>query len=434
MAMATYNWEETMLPNNTYGNYSRITFSPMVFGATSGCIIRKFSVLSGDSSYGWDRTVPLRVVIREDAEMGAVLATSTNTQVMDGANVFYEFNFSGNTQLAANGNYRVVFEKENDNQTAWVEALVNLRVAGMSGPQAIYFGYSKNNRPITKWTYEMNPDAALTMSVWENWGFESIAKGPIGERGPTGEIGEIGNQGPIGPTGATGPVGPQGMQGAPQSGDKGASAAPCYSLGGAEITQVLYRKSPIVDVTLNLYDISILHADAEVFGGGDEVVADVLGTPIELTVSPHTTAGTFILNGEIKVKLTYPNSSSETCIAAIQIVVIENGETMVAQTSMSYGGIRIYYNTDTKRLTVKFLSRGYETNIYLDPAFTFSPPRQYLQHQADTNPTYGDVRAVATSGGIAQAYCALIDLLATYLPSLTQKQIASMKAIYGYAQ
>lgn len=427
MGMRTYNWTETIEPNNTYGNYPKIHFSPVAFDAAHSCIVRSFSVMSGDSSYGWDRDIPLRAAIR-DGDTGPDLAVSTNTNTMDSADTFYEFQFAADATLSPNGNYLIVFEKQNSQQQ-WVEAFVNLRVAGLSVPQEIYFGYSVYNRPITKWTYLMNPNASLTMGVWDGWEFANIAQG---EAGPRGSYGPFGGLGPTGPTGGTGPTGFEGPVG--RAGDagptvKGAAGATARLYAPTGSYWLIYRKA-----SYSFYGYTGRY-NYTLYGPVTAAEGDGL---IILTVSDGSTQGTKRITGTAYFREVHVGYSDDTTTWRIDTEVdasrIGTDHIVLAPSvsivdALGSGDVGHHYAL-TLKPDMRLVMKRTDSDGYLMASSDMGPGLDVFR-QVDETPVYGNDASAVTSGGIASAYCALIDAIAEY-GSIAAEDKAAMKALYGF--
>jgi hypothetical protein len=193
------------------------------------------------------------------------------------------------------------------------------------------------------------------------------------------------------------------LQGAPgRQGEDGPSikgpTAPLsrYKVGNDDDTQYIYTKWEIGSVCIAYGSF----VDGRVADGG-----------FALTLTNNRFVGTFRLkdlvygtDNEVVVNVQRPPSGTyATIYTSRQLAIGHEG-----------------------RLYATFMSPAREHT----PSVVETPPRSYLFPQVDNSPADGDSLQLVSSGGVATAYCALIDKLAQY-KGLSAAQVAMMKALYG---
>jgi hypothetical protein len=265
---------------------------------------------------------------------------------------------------------------------------------------------------------------STTVKVWNGWNFENIAKGP------RGEIGATGKGGVRGPTGSTGPAGADGLAGpAGRSGDVGPSAK------GPSAPLSRFVKSGADGATKYLYDMSDfrnyergnLTYNQRIEGEND----DAYGLGL-IAVEVAGSEGAWTVSGSFFRAEYYPTSGN---------VSARTLETFTKQVPTLYGAelwsgyIRLDTNTYCRLYMqeglLEFIRATTTSRIFTcNLVATSTPPGNYVYPQADNTPTKDDTLSLVSSGGVATAYCALIDKLAQY-KGLSAAQVAMMKALYG---
>lgn len=436
--MQTYSWSDTVTPNNNASLAAGIVFfTPSAFGAQEQCKIRAFTVRS--RSNDWDPLVSTMMYAKiiDLANEDAVLAVS-NGQAMTAYNHDYTFTFAECPWLARTTQYGIIFASGTADDAPMVKS--GLRLAVMATAQDIYYGDASDThgatwRPLTGFAYQIGGE--LELKVWNGWDFQNLGKGPRGAIGPQGTYGEVGVGGATGPKGATGLVGPQGLQGDAVTGSKGPFALTSYWEGDANETQFLYnaaQTSWVPSLGERVY-VSIIGDGA----GANGVLFD---TPLEIKISPvDGLQNAYYVNGKIRIRSynTYNgvvSSGPYENIVGINNVVVNYGtggnRKIFGTETVGAVALTIYLDPQATEATGRLILSmdGGQGSMTCDPAITFTPPRYYLQRQTDDTPDVGEARAPVTSGGVAAAYCDLIDAIgtATALPAAT---IAQMKALYG---
>ena len=256
-------------------------------------------------------------------------------------------------------------------------------------------------------------DGATTANIWDGWGFSNIAKGPRGASGPSGIGGVRGETGATGPTGETGLQGPVGRRGAGISGAKGATAPILQYVYGAG-RRLLYAKKQF-----DIFYVETLYGNYR-DGRSENKIAlsiDIQGTDITIT-------------GSVSLESAKPSGpSTQTVSVNATGTVGANIELARFNVTTSSGTVvyRLWLLPDYSMGLISWSGSVY-SNIPLES--DESPPKIYLFPQVDNSPTDGDTLQLVSSGGVAAAYCALIDKLAQY-KGLTAAQVAQMKALYG---
>ena len=252
-----------------------------------------------------------------------------------------------------------------------------------------------------------------TVSVWDEYGFSDIARGPQGARGPTGERGLRGVTGELGPTGLQGITGPRGKWGVSGIGAKGAIAPVTFytddRLGNNDY-QAIYE--PLISGNYRIYGD---YSD----GRGDnlirlQIINVVGGRMVSGNIYTSTVAGTYINSMHVGHTITtFPAS----------LGFIDFG------TSGSY---RCYISSGSSNYKLQFVPYEPPTGQVYDiySIAVDDPPRKYVFRDVDYSPVLGNDSRLVTSGGIATSYCSLIDKIAAS-KGLTAAQVAQMKALYG---
>lgn len=425
--MQTYSWSDTVEPNNNASLAEGIVFfTPSAFGAAEQCRIRAFTVRS--RSNDWDPLVAtvMYAKIIDLANGNAVLAVSDG-RAMTEYNRDYTFTFAECPWLGATTQYGIIFASGTADDAPMVKS--GLRLAVMASAQNIYYGDASDThgatwRPLTGFVYQIGGE--LELKVWDGWDFQNIAKGPTGPTGERGEPGIVGIQGVTGPKGAVGAVGPQGGIGAMVIGPKG----PHGGTGYREVEYEYYDQIP------GLKPIQFIYAAQTV---ATTMLFSDFGYSqgsFEVTLIPRLTSTNVITwLGYGKVSMIGGNLPAGFTIEADGYPVSSWGHGAAGWVLIkSYGNnnsIGLYLTVETGKMAlIEYVgSRRYEWGEFY-PTFQADPPREYMARLVDGNATPGHLSAVMTSGGVAKAYCALIDAIdgATTLPTGTAAQ---MKALFG---
>ena len=429
--MQTYSWSDTVEPNNNASLAEGIVFfAPSAFGAAEQCRIRAFTVRS--RSNDWDPLVAtvMYAKIIDLANDNAVLAVSDG-RAMTEYNRDYTFTFAECPWLGATTQYGIVFASGTADDAPMVKS--GLRLAVMASAQNIYYGNASDThgatwRPLTGFVYQIGGE--LELKVWDGWDFQNIAQGLTGPTGERGVPGIVGIPGVTGPKGGMGVAGPQGRQGDVGMEVKGPQALPGWVQYASDTMLLLYPKSSIGTWSAGFYQIT---------GTGNEQNLEIFDAAVELRLTiSHGDETRCHMNGTLIMGMGHINEG-----------VIEYTRTLNldqdAVTGLSSRGatwqcdawaddylIRVAVNKENWYLDCYVLV-SYQPGPHMElgyPIASLSPARDYMGRQVDEAPTYGDARALATSGGIASAYCALIDAIdgATTLPAAT---VAQMKALFG---
>ena len=260
---------------------------------------------------------------------------------------------------------------------------------------------------------------------WDGWKFESAAKGRTGSSGGPGPKGGRGALGPTGPTGPAGQSGPPGKPGAAGAGPTGPTAELDKFTQGAENTTLLIYEPGVY--TNGGLAVSILgNAPIAGFGIGSFALLETQGesssrfTGTFRVISPYTSGWTSPTDVDVDVEMPADLSADHQMPLWRGLV----GDDWVG--NFSYFNIGL---TGDRR--IRLSSGSNVTRLAIEPQ-TFTPSRQYMGAQIDNMPTSGNTVTLASSGGVAAAYCGLIDKLAAN-KGLTAGQVAAMKALFGAA-
>ena len=265
---------------------------------------------------------------------------------------------------------------------------------------------------------------STTVKVWNGWDFENIAKGPRGEMGATGESGARGATGSTGPNGEEGLAGPAGKSGIAGLSAKG-PVAPLsrFVQDGADgTTKYLYAMSNIIEYTSSggmSYKKRIEGENDDAYGLG-LVAIEVSGSEGAWTVKGLFVQARYDYWGHL-VNKTEVNFTK-------QVSTLYDTELWAGYIDLD---TYIYTRLKMQDGYIEFIGNSLQGRIFkCDLLATSSPSGNYVYRQADNAPTKDDTLSLVTSGGVAAAYCALIDKLAQY-KGLSAAQVAMMKALYG---
>lgn len=245
---------------------------------------------------------------------------------------------------------------------------------------------------------------ATTFSAWDGWNFTDIAQGPAGAPGVAGAQGVKGVQGPTGPTGEVGFQGPPGERGVTGATVKGATAPLSkFFSGDGQDSQYLYQPwTPFVGWRF-------------------------YGTFTDARGSQQLSLTLKIVNGQERFYGTLITERPTTYGVNVKTIQINN-RNPPAGVSDNIGFVDDYNIWLLHGGEIQLI-KGTNVRVW-DPSIVETPPKTYLFPQVDASPTSGDPLQLVTSGGVAAAYCSLIDKVAQY-KGLSAEQVAQMKALYG---
>ena len=276
-------------------------------------------------------------------------------------------------------------------------------------------------------------DGATTVKTWDGWGFSDIGKGPRGASGYSGDAGPIGPTGETGPVGGVGITGPAGRQGYAGSSPKGAVAplSRYVAAGTAGERQFLYpQTTKKVGSAPDIYlTMSGVFTDARGQNLISLVVAENVDTvSIKGKIKFTTTRGTTVTEyGPFDIDTTM----SKSIFDGIPTRPRGYKNSIGTFTISEYVSVEVHLPDGYDYgLGTYWINPNMVLGPYADNMADETPPRTYLQRQVDNAPISGDALSLVTSGGVATAYCELIDKMAQY-KGLSAAQVAMMKALYG---
>lgn len=270
---------------------------------------------------------------------------------------------------------------------------------------------------------------AVRLGVWNGWRFLDAAAGWAGRRGDDGDRGVLGGEGEegwTGPRGPTGARGPQGEDGLSPTGPR----APLdrFTLGRQNETLVRYTElsgSFVFEGVLVTFGLSGAHGMA----GRRE-------RDIYITVTDEG-GGRYRVDGAVLLKSNHPafdwqspvvRTFSVTTDLSTSVVLFNfRVEVTVSGGSIRSEGVNVYLTKDMGLEVIR--ESSLVPSATATPEGDETPPKYYIGGSADETPRAGN-HALATSGGIAEAFIGMIDLLGGYT-GLSEEQISQMRRLFG---